>query len=211
MHLTSGVCGVYYTFPGGPAFLKPRLHDTTCCQTGLITGCIVYTKHSTRLTTGLTKRLYLCIQPVVKPALQPDWQPVVLCKRGLMRYADVGYQPPLTHVIRTARLKFFSHTAHADPCRDYSRAIRACVAPLPRPIGLCCTVLCTPLPNMIYMCQSYRKPKVCRFWKTVLNLQMLLNATSLRLAVCQSVTAEFSLTDVPLKSLVFCGFAGLFD
>jgi len=24
-------------------FLKPRLHDTTCCQTGLTTGCIVYT------------------------------------------------------------------------------------------------------------------------------------------------------------------------
>jgi len=23
--------------------LKPRLHDTTCCQTGLTAGCIVYT------------------------------------------------------------------------------------------------------------------------------------------------------------------------
>ena len=23
--------------------LKPRLHDTTCCQTGLTTGCFVYT------------------------------------------------------------------------------------------------------------------------------------------------------------------------
>jgi len=33
------------------AILKPRLHDTTCCQTGLTTGCIVYTN----------------IQPVVKP------------------------------------------------------------------------------------------------------------------------------------------------
>jgi len=31
--------------------LKPRLHDTTCCQTSLTTGCIVYTN----------------IQPVVKP------------------------------------------------------------------------------------------------------------------------------------------------
>jgi len=34
------------------AWLKPRLHDTTCCQTGFTTGCIVYTN----------------IQPVVKPA-----------------------------------------------------------------------------------------------------------------------------------------------
>jgi len=43
--------------------LKPRLHDTTCCQngcqTGLTTGCIVYTNiqpvvNQTRLPTGLT-------------------------------------------------------------------------------------------------------------------------------------------------------------
>ena len=32
-------------------FFKPRLHDTTCCQTGLTTGSIVYTN----------------TQPVVKP------------------------------------------------------------------------------------------------------------------------------------------------
>ena len=48
-------------------FLKPRLHDTTCCQTGcqtgLTTGCIVYTN----------------IQPVVKPVWQPVWQPAVSC------------------------------------------------------------------------------------------------------------------------------------
>jgi len=31
--------------------LKPRLHNTTCCQTGLTTGCIAYTN----------------IQPAVKP------------------------------------------------------------------------------------------------------------------------------------------------
>jgi len=65
--------------------LKPHLHDTTCCQTGLTTswttGCIVYTN----------------IQPVVKPVVQPDWQrvvqpfvrpvqqPVVSCKTGYNR------------------------------------------------------------------------------------------------------------------------------
>ena len=46
--------------------VKPRLHDTTCCQTGcqtdLTTGCIVYTN----------------IQPIVKPV----WQPVVSCQLG---------------------------------------------------------------------------------------------------------------------------------
>jgi len=44
---------MYHIFVPGTAkrLIKPRLHDTTCCQTGLTTGCIVYTN----------------IQPVVKP------------------------------------------------------------------------------------------------------------------------------------------------
>jgi len=37
--------------------VKPHLHDTTGCRTGLTTGCIVYTNIQpgclTRLTTGL--------------------------------------------------------------------------------------------------------------------------------------------------------------
>jgi len=72
--------------------LKPRLHDTTCCQPRCQTGC------TTRLTTGWTNScsfntvVPVCggmfvytIQPVVKPVVQPVvvWQPVVSCKRGL--------------------------------------------------------------------------------------------------------------------------------
>ena len=34
--------------------IKPHLHGTTCCQTGLTTGCIVYTN----------------VQPVVKPVVK---------------------------------------------------------------------------------------------------------------------------------------------
>jgi len=41
-------------------------------------------------------------------------------------------QPPLTHIIRTSRFKFFSHTARANPSIDHSRTLRACVEPLPR-------------------------------------------------------------------------------
>ena len=41
-------------------------------------------------------------------------------------------QPPLTHIIRTTRLKFFRHNARADPSMDHSRALRPRVAPLPR-------------------------------------------------------------------------------
>ena len=65
--------------------LKPRLHDTTCCQWGcqtgcqtglttpLTTGCIVYTAGcQTGLTTGLTTgwMFVYTIQPVVKPVVQ---------------------------------------------------------------------------------------------------------------------------------------------
>ena len=41
-------------------------------------------------------------------------------------------QPPLTDIIRTTRLKYFGHIAHANPSMDHSRALRASVAPLPR-------------------------------------------------------------------------------
>jgi len=45
--------------------LKPRLHDTTCCQTGCQTG----------LTAGWM--FVYTIQPVAKPVVKPVWQPVV--------------------------------------------------------------------------------------------------------------------------------------
>ena len=40
-------------------------------------------------------------------------------------------QPPLTHIIHTTRLKFFGHTARADPFMDHSRALRSSAAHLP--------------------------------------------------------------------------------
>jgi len=42
------------------------------------------------------------------------------------------HQPPLTHIIHTTCLMFFSHTALADPSTDHSWALRACVDPLLR-------------------------------------------------------------------------------
>jgi len=74
-------------------WLKPRLHDTTCCQTdcqtgcqtGLTTSCIVYTNIQpvvkptgcqTRLTTGLTTGCIVYIQPVVKTVVKPGLTPV---------------------------------------------------------------------------------------------------------------------------------------
>jgi len=44
--------------------LKPRLHDTTCCQTGCQTGL------TTRWTAGCI--VYTNIQPFVQPVVQPS-------------------------------------------------------------------------------------------------------------------------------------------
>ena len=95
--------------------LKPRLHDTTCCQTRCQTGCTtrfdnrlnerLFVQHGcqTRLTTGLTTCciVYTNIQPVVKQCLSnrlynPVWQPVErtavrstrLSNRYLSRYTN---------------------------------------------------------------------------------------------------------------------------
>jgi len=66
-------------------------HSTGCqsrLTTGLTTGCrpIVYTAGSQTglqpgLTTGWTNSC--SFNTVVKPVVQPDWQPVVSCKRGI--------------------------------------------------------------------------------------------------------------------------------
>ena len=61
----------------------------TCCQTGCTTrfGNQLYRvglyKHSTGWQTAVS-----CIQPVVKPVIQPDWQPAVSCKRGITVQTD---------------------------------------------------------------------------------------------------------------------------
>jgi len=81
-----------------PRCFKNRLHDTACCQTGLTTGCIVYTARcqtgcatlfdnrlneqwlfvqhgcQTGCQAGLTTgwMFVYTIQPVVKSVVQPD-------------------------------------------------------------------------------------------------------------------------------------------
>ena len=92
--------------------VKPRLHDTTCCQTGcqtschtgLTTACIVYTAGcQTGYTTRFDNRLneqWLFVQPgwtnsgclfntVVKPVWQLVWQPAVSCKQTSNRLSNL--------------------------------------------------------------------------------------------------------------------------
>jgi len=105
--------------------LKPRLHDTTGCQSGLTTGCIVqtniqpvvnpvvkpveclYTRYS-RLSNWLSngtdnrfdnrlERTALFVQPVVKRVVQPVWQPCV--ERTL--FVQHGCQTGCTTVLTT--------------------------------------------------------------------------------------------------------------
>jgi len=47
------------------------VHDTTCCQTGLTSGCIVYTNIQP-VVKPVWQPAVSCIQPVVKPVVQPS-------------------------------------------------------------------------------------------------------------------------------------------
>jgi len=72
-NVTCGLCLENRTSASATAVLNPRLHDTTCCQTGcqtcLTTGCIVYTN----------------IQPVVKLVWRPVWQTAVSCIQSVVK------------------------------------------------------------------------------------------------------------------------------
>jgi len=94
---------------------KPRLHDTTCCQTRCPPGCIVYTYIQPVVKPvwqPVWQTAVSCIQPVVKPVVQPClttgwmfvytinsvvkpvWQSVVSCKWGINGYCNQLVQVP---------------------------------------------------------------------------------------------------------------------
>jgi len=79
--------------------LKPRLHDTTGCQTGWTTG-------------WATGWMFACtMQPVVQPVVQPVWQPVVSCKRGLSSTSDNKCRFSMSPVIRLTTATWLSSRA----------------------------------------------------------------------------------------------------
>jgi len=79
LHCVEDVCSL-----GDRVNLKPRLHDTTCCQTRCHTGC------QTGLTTGCI--VYTNIYPVVKRV----WQPGKCLTNGCIVYT-AGCQSGLTN------------------------------------------------------------------------------------------------------------------
>jgi len=113
--------------------VKPRLHDTTCCQTGrkclytrynrLSTGC--QTRWQTGLTTGCI--VYTNIQSVVKLVWQPVWQPAVSCIQPVVKPV---VQPGLTTAlneqsVRSTRLSNRLYNAVWQPAVSCKRGIRA--------------------------------------------------------------------------------------
>jgi len=76
------ICLRMHTMQRQKNLRKPRLHDTTCCQTGLTTRWMfVYTIQpvvKSRLTTGCIVYTAGC-----QTRLTTGWQPVVSCKRGI--------------------------------------------------------------------------------------------------------------------------------
>jgi len=81
-------------------WFKPRLHDTTCCQTFVYTIQPVVKRVSNRvwlvqpvLTTGWTNS-GCSLNTVVKPVLrQMVWQPAVSCKRYISETSNAMYAP----------------------------------------------------------------------------------------------------------------------
>jgi len=68
--------------------LTTVLNEQCVCSTRLNDQCLfVQDGCQTRLTTGFTTgwMFVYTIQPVVKPVVQPDWQPVVSCKRSITK------------------------------------------------------------------------------------------------------------------------------
>jgi len=108
--------------------LKPRLHDTTCCQTRCQTGC------QTALTTGCI--VYTNIQPVVKPVWQPVWQTAVSCIQPVVKPV---VQPGLT-------------TGWTNSCSFNTvvkLVVKAVWQPVWQPVG-CLFTRYSPLSNRLY-------------------------------------------------------------
>ena len=103
--------------------VKPRLHDTTCCQrschkhstgcqSGLTTGCIVYTAGcQTGVTTGWM--FVYTIQPVVKPVVQSvvsyKWGISQCVLRQMHNYLFITFTDNHVH---SAELLILSGKAH---------------------------------------------------------------------------------------------------
>jgi len=90
-------------------------------------------------------------------------------------------QPSLTHIIRTTRLKFCSHIARADTSMDHSRALRACVAPLPKdwnhrsgrpPHTWLRTVESDLAPLNIGLTTAYHRVQNRQTWRTLVGMEM---------------------------------------
>jgi len=82
---------------GGRVGLKPRLHDTTCCQA----GCIMYTniqlvvKHNW-FDIRVWQPVVSCIQPVVKPVVRElEFNVPFQHKHGYIRDDKLVVQPGL--------------------------------------------------------------------------------------------------------------------
>jgi len=88
-------------------------------------------------------------------------------------------QPPLIRIIRTTRLKFFGHIARVNPSMDYSRALRACVAPMPRDWNRRSgrphhtwlrTVEYDLAPLNTGLAIAYRRAQNCQAWSTLVGM-----------------------------------------
>jgi len=81
------------------------------------------------ITSTNADRFWILFSPW-DSSVEMYWCILCYCYVKLSFFGTV-HQPPLSHIIRTTCLKFFSHIACADLSMDHSRAIRSFVTPLP--------------------------------------------------------------------------------
>ena len=74
-------------------FIRPRLHNTASCQSGLTTmltnSHCSFNRLSKRVVQPVWQLAVYMIQPVVKTVAKPVWQQVVSCKRGFNDHREI--------------------------------------------------------------------------------------------------------------------------
>ena len=109
--------------------VKPSLHDTTCChkgcQTGLTTGCIVYTAGcqtgcTTRFDKPVDNRLDVCLHDTA------GCQPVLSSKRGIIFHSCFFYLFLRPQIFRRPWADFRQALPHDAVCCEIDYVLWGC-------------------------------------------------------------------------------------
>jgi len=144
--------------------LKPHLHDTTCCQTSLTTGCIVYTNIQP-VVKPVWQTAVSCIQPVVKRVVQSVrqrcWTNSLFVQHGCQTcLTNTVWQPVERTAVRSTRLsnrvcQTGCTTRFDNRLNEQCCSFNTVVKPVVKPVWM-----------FVYTIQPVVKPVVQLVWQT---------------------------------------------